>query len=122
MPFADIDECADSSLNPCGENTKCENNPGGYDCSCAPGFESTDLSKTKGKDITCEGGLLTRLPWLRTQYVFIRLSAKIKGHCQWGLCLILIKPKHVFDSLFAQAQNCSKSFRKKTSRVFLKEK
>ena len=87
MPFADIDECADSSLNSCGENTKCGNNPGGYVCSCAPGFESTDFSKTKGKDITCEGGPLTRLPWLRTQYVFIRLSAMLKVHCR-GDCAL----------------------------------
>ena len=53
--ISDIDECADASLNTCGENTKCENSPGSFDCTCAPGFESTDSDKTNGKDITCEG-------------------------------------------------------------------
>lgn len=35
-PNPDMDECRN---NPCGAGAQCTNIPGGYRCSCAPGFE-----------------------------------------------------------------------------------
>ena len=57
MSFLDIDECADPKLNTCAENTKCLNKPGSFDCTCVPGYESTDKGTAEGKDL-CQGKLL----------------------------------------------------------------
>ncbi|XP_064386442.1 uncharacterized protein LOC135334976 [Halichondria panicea] len=35
---ADVNECADPSLNSCSSNAMCINSPGGFDCSCPLGF------------------------------------------------------------------------------------
>ena len=35
---SDIDECADETLNICGENTICENVPETYNCWCLDGY------------------------------------------------------------------------------------
>ena len=38
LPFSDIDECADDSLNDCHENATCVDNDGSYECHCPDGF------------------------------------------------------------------------------------
>ena len=44
---SDIDECADPALNDCGtDNAECINIPGGFNCTCADGYE--------GDGIICE--------------------------------------------------------------------
>jgi len=34
----DVDECSDSSLNFCGTEATCVNNPGSYTCTCNDGY------------------------------------------------------------------------------------
>ena len=62
--FVDTDECANASLNTCPKKKgiACVNEISGhedsYHCACAQGYKSTDSSKVKGHDITCEGKLI----------------------------------------------------------------
>ena len=37
--LADVDECADSTSNPCGLGGVCRNDKGGYACECGEGYE-----------------------------------------------------------------------------------
>jgi len=41
VPFSDVDECKNADLNECAEHTICINQPGSYNCKCAPGFKPT---------------------------------------------------------------------------------
>ena len=53
--FSDIDECEDTSLHTCsGQSLKCVNHPGGYSCTCAPGYKPVVSGKSEGQDIQCE--------------------------------------------------------------------
>ena len=38
----DINECADTENNPCGENSTCDNIGGSYNCGCQEGYEDRD--------------------------------------------------------------------------------
>ena len=42
----DIDECADPALNDCHANATCTNLPGGYECTCKPGYGGDGVSCT----------------------------------------------------------------------------
>jgi Calcium-binding EGF domain/EGF domain len=47
----DTNECATSSLNNCGPNTKCTNTPGSFTCECLKGYTGTPNSTTGCVDI-----------------------------------------------------------------------
>ncbi len=46
---ADVDECADPSLNNCASNAMCVNSPGRFACSCLSGFVDVDPT------VDCQG-------------------------------------------------------------------
>jgi hypothetical protein len=50
MLLPDIDECVVFGKMACGENSKCTNRPGTYDCTCKVGYYSPS-----GDGMNCEG-------------------------------------------------------------------
>ena len=54
VPFSDVDECENADLNECAEHTTCINQPGSYNCKCAPGFKPTG-NEDSGIKTRCEG-------------------------------------------------------------------
>lgn len=49
-----IDECKDPSLHTWKDRTICVNHPGGYNCTCAPGYKPVNKGQTKGLGIQCK--------------------------------------------------------------------
>ena len=52
--FSDINEC-DTSTSPtgkCGANALCSNSPGGFSCTCQPGFTGDPFVNCYGKPTT----------------------------------------------------------------------
>ncbi len=47
---ADVDECADTSLNTCASNAMCVNSPGSFACSCPPGFVGDPTVDCQGEN------------------------------------------------------------------------
>ena len=62
--FSDINEC-DTSTSPtgkCGANALCSNSPGGFSCTCQPGFTGDPFVNCYGK--------------LTTYYIIVQYSLK----------------------------------------------
>ena len=61
--LADIDECANASLNNCTANQACNNLIGGFDCLCGPGYMATPPGSTN-----CIGKRMHLSPTLQFHY------------------------------------------------------